>query len=115
VIVANARQVKLITQSSRKNDKLDAQTLARLARADPKLLRPIQHRSEEAQQHLMVIRVRATLVETRTTLVNSARGLAKSLGERLPKCDADNLDVERIDAWTPFATRVSSGLFFRFG
>jgi hypothetical protein len=52
VIVANARQVKLITQSSRKNDKLDAQTLARLARVDPQLLRPIQHRSEEAQQHL---------------------------------------------------------------
>jgi transposase len=97
VIVANARQVKLITQSSRKNDKLDAQTLARLARVDPQLLRPIQHRSEEAQQHLMVIRVRATLVETRTALVNSARGLAKSMGERLPKCDADNLDVECME------------------
>jgi transposase len=96
VIVANARQVKLITQSSRKNDQLDAQTLARLARVDPKLLRPIQHRSEAAQQHLMVIRVRATLVETRTALVNSARGLAKSVGERLAKCDADNLDVERM-------------------
>jgi transposase len=97
VIVANARQVKLITQSSRKNDKLDAQTLARLARVDPQLLRPIQHRSEEAQQHLMVIRVRATLVETRTALVNSARGLTKSMGERLPKCDADNLDVECME------------------
>src|SRR5579885_1582926 len=59
LIVANARQVKLITQSSRKNDKLDAQSLARLARVDPQLLRPIQHRSEEAQQHLMMIRVRA--------------------------------------------------------
>jgi len=31
VIVANARQVKLISQSSRKNDRLDAQMLARLA------------------------------------------------------------------------------------
>lgn len=98
VIVANARQVKLITQSSRKNDKLDARSLARLARIDPQLLRPIQHRSEEAQQHLMVIRVRAALMEARTALVNSARGLAKSVGERLPKCDADNLDVERLEA-----------------
>jgi transposase len=98
VIVANARQVKLITQSSRKNDQLDAQTLARLARVDAQLLRPIQHRSEEAQQELMVIRARAALVEARTALVNHARGLAKSIGERIPKCDADNLDVERLKA-----------------
>jgi transposase len=97
VIVANARQVKLISQSSRKDDRLDAQTLARLARVDPQLLRPIQHRSEEAQAHLMVIRVRAALVETRTSLVNTARGLAKSVGERLPKCDADQMGVEQLE------------------
>ncbi len=88
VIVANARQVKLISQSTRKDDKLDAHTLARLARIDPELLRPIRHRSEQAQLHLMQIRVRAGLVEARTSLVNAARGLAKAMGERLPKCDA---------------------------
>src|SRR6516225_1137284 len=49
VIVANARQVQLISKSSRKNDRMDAQTLARLARVDPRLLRPVQHRSEQAQ------------------------------------------------------------------
>jgi len=97
VIVANARQVQLIAQSSRKNDKLDARTLARLARLDPELLRPIQHRSEEAQQDLTLIRVRAALVEGRTALINSARGLAKSLGERLPACDADSLDTEYLN------------------
>lgn len=96
VIVANARQVKLITHSSRKNDKLDARSLARLARIDRELLRPIQHRSKEAQQHLMTIRVRAALVEARTALVNTARGLAKAMGERLPKCDADTLNDERL-------------------
>ena len=94
VIVANARQVKLISQSTRKDDKLDARTLARLARIDPELLRPIRHRSEEAQLDLTHIRVRAALVEARTALVNAARGLAKALGERLPTCDADNLGVE---------------------
>jgi len=98
VIVANARQVKLITESSRKNDRLDAQTLARLARVDPELLRPIRHRSEEAQTDLMVIRVRASLVEVRTALINTARGLTKSIGERLPKCDADQLGVERMES-----------------
>jgi len=96
VIVANARQVKLISQSTRKDDKLDAQMLARLARIDPQLLRPIRHRSEQAQLDLTQIRVRAALVEGRTSLVNAARGLAKALGERLEKCDADNLDVERL-------------------
>jgi transposase len=97
VIVANARQVKLISQSSRKDDRLDAQTLARLGRVDPQLLRPIQHRSEEAQTHLMVIRVRAALVEMRSSLVNTARGLAKSVGERLPKSDTDQMGVQRLE------------------
>jgi transposase len=41
LIVANPRQVKLITESTGKDDRLDAQTLGRLARIDPALLRPI--------------------------------------------------------------------------
>ena len=94
VIVANARQLQLISSSSRKDDRVDAQTLARVARVDPQLLRPIRHRSEEAQKHLMVIRIRAALLEARTALVNSARGLTKAMGERLPKCDADTVDMK---------------------
>lgn len=101
VIVANARQVQLISASSRKDDRMDARTLARLARMDPELLHPIRHRSEKAQQHLMVIRVRAALVEARTKLVNTARGLVKSMGERLPSCDADQLGVERLESLPP--------------
>lgn len=96
VIVANARQVQLISCSSRKDDRMDARTLARLARMDPQLLRPIRHRSQQAQEHLMVVRVRASLVEARTALVNSARGLAKAIGERLPSCDADQMGVARL-------------------
>jgi transposase len=98
VIVANPRQLKLITESSRKCDPVDAQTLARLARVDPVLLRPIRHRSERAQMDLMVIRARAALVVARTSLVNTVRGLAKSVGERLPKVDAEALDVEDAKA-----------------
>ncbi len=95
VIVANARQVQLISASSRKDDRVDAETLARLARVDPQLLRPVRHRSEEAQQHLTEIRVRAALVEGRTALINSVRGLAKAMGERLPACDSDNMGKEK--------------------
>jgi transposase len=69
VRVAHARQVKLISASSRKDDRLDAQMLA--------------------------IRARAALVETRTSLVNTARGLVKALGERLPPCDADQMALKR--------------------
>jgi len=94
VIVANARRVRLITDSSRKNDRLDAKTLARLARIDPELLSPIRHRSEQAQADLMVIRARAALVEARTMLVNSARGLTKSYGERLPSCGTGQVREE---------------------
>ena len=38
VIVAHAQKVQLITRSSRKDDRHDARTLARLARVDPELL-----------------------------------------------------------------------------
>jgi transposase len=89
VIVANPRKVRLITHSLKKNDRIDAEQLARLARVDPKLLSPIRHRGEEAQADLAVIRARAGLVDARTGLINSARGLAKPMGERLKKCDAD--------------------------
>lgn len=96
VIVANPRQLKLITQSSRKDDRVEAQMLARLARVDPKLLRPIRHRGEEAQMDLMVIRARAALVEARTGLINAVRGFSKAVGERLASCDADQMGEEKI-------------------
>jgi transposase len=98
VIVANARQVQWITQSSRKNDRMDARQLARLARVDPQLLSPIQHRSEAAHVHLMKIRMRALLVEMRTKCVNAARGFAKAQGERLPACDAETMGLRQMAA-----------------
>ncbi len=72
-IVAHARSVRLIGESRRKDDRLDAMTLARLVRIDPRLLCPVKHRSAEAQADLTVIRARAALVRTRTMLVKSLR------------------------------------------
>ena len=94
VIVAHARNVRLIGESSRKDDQLDARTLARLARIDPELLGPVRHRSAKAQIHLTVIRARAALVSSRTALVNAARGLTKSYGERLRKCGTGQMNRE---------------------
>ena len=56
VIVANARRVQLISQSTRKDDRLDARTLARLVRIDASLLCPVRHRGAEAQAHLAIAR-----------------------------------------------------------
>src|SRR3982074_2450813 len=94
VIVAHAQKVQLITKSNRKDDRHDARTLARLARIDPELLGPIRHRSVQAQIHLTVIRARAELVSARTALVNAARGLVKSYGQRLPKCGTQQVSRE---------------------
>jgi transposase len=90
VIVADARQIPAITDSNRKNDAQDAETLARLARLDPALLHPIQHRNLTQQRDLAVLRVRGKLVEVRTTLINTVRGTVKAFGDRLPKCTADS-------------------------
>jgi len=116
VIVAHARTVRLIGDSSRKDDRLDARTLARLARIDPGLLGPVQHRSAKAQIHLTVIRARAGLVSARTALVNAAWGLAKSYGERLKKCGTAQvsrdlgagLSAELRDALEPLLREVES-------
>jgi transposase len=98
VIVANARRVRLITESTRKDDKLDAKTLARLARIDPELLSPIRHRGEQAQADLMTVRARAVLVQTRTALINAARGLTKSFGERLPSCGTQQMGRDMAES-----------------
>ena len=89
VTVANPRRLRLITASDSKSDRTDAELLARLGRADRSLLAPIEHRGRATQADLAIARSRDVLVHCRTKLVNHARGLVKSFGERLPRCDAE--------------------------
>jgi transposase len=84
VIVANTGAIKIITSNHRKSDEVDAQMLARLARADPKLLSPIQHRSEVGYEDVVCMNARDLLVRTRVKLINAVRGMVKSSGGRLP-------------------------------
>jgi transposase len=72
-----------------RNDRLDAEFLARQGRADVTLLHPIHHRGAEAQQHLAVVRARDETVSVRTALINHVRGAVKSVGGRLPACSAE--------------------------
>ena len=106
VIVANARKVRLIGESRKKDDRLDARTLARLARIDPELLCPVKHRSRQGQADLAMIRARAGLVRARTALVNTARGLAKSYGERLRGCNVRNMNPEKAEGLSPELQRA---------
>jgi transposase len=86
VLIANPRKTRLIYGQRRKTDKLDAEKLARLARADPELLYPVEHRGCDSQAHLAVIHSREALVRSRTQMINHVRGTVKSFGYRLPKC-----------------------------
>jgi transposase len=98
VIVANARKVRMIYGGDHKSDRLDAEALARLARLDPALLSGIDHRGEQAQQDLAVIRAREVLVRTRTRLINHFRGVVKSAGERVPRCSAASFHRKAAEA-----------------
>src|SRR5271154_6856197 len=84
VIVANVRELRAISHSDRKSDQVDAEKLARYARLDPEILRPISHRTVEQQEALSLIRARDLMVRLRTAAVNAVRGLTKSCGHRMP-------------------------------
>jgi transposase len=99
-VVANTSEIFSRHRRKRRNDKLDAEFLARQARADVELLHPIQHRGAEAQQDLALLRARDQLVQARTKLINHVRGAVKSLGSRLSKCDAD-VFAKRVAAQVP--------------
>jgi len=101
VIVAHARNVRLIGESRKKDDRLDARMLARLVRIDPKLLAPVKHRSAQAQADLMAIRARAGLVRARTWLINTVSGVTKSYGERLRGCNPRNMNPVKAQELSP--------------
>ncbi len=86
VLVANPRQMEGPKRRKRKNDRIDAHKLARVGRMDPQSLFPIEHRSVEVRQDLVAVRARDALVAVRKDLINTTRGLVKSMGARLPKC-----------------------------
>ena len=80
VIVANPRKTRAIYQNERKSDRRDAMMLARLARMDLTLLHPVKHGSQEAQQDMLQLKLRDSLVRARVALINAVRFTLKSLG-----------------------------------
>ena len=86
VLIADPRKARKLMGDEQKSDNLDAEMLARIGRADPKLLKPVRLRSEKTQCNLAVIRGRDALVGARTKLINHVRGMVKVVGQRLPPC-----------------------------
>jgi transposase len=109
VVVANPRLMDGSKRRKRKNDRIDANKLARLGRVDPQSLHPMEHRSTEVRQDLVLLRARDALVGVRTELINTTRGLVKSMGRRLPRCSSrsfagqaeEELPVEIREALLP--------------
>jgi transposase len=100
VIVANVRELRAISHNDRKSDQVDAEKLARFARLDPKILRPIAHRTVRQQEALTLIRARDLIVRLRTAAVNAVRGLTKSCGHRMP-ASSTRCFAERSQAVMP--------------
>jgi transposase len=88
VLVANPRQMEGPKRRKRKNDRIDAHKLARVGRMDAQSLFPIEHRSVKVRQDLVAVRARNAAVAVRKDLINTTRGLVKSMGGRLPKCSS---------------------------
>jgi transposase len=98
VLVANPCLVEGSKHRKRKSDRIDAHKLARLGRVGPQSLYPIRHRCREVRQDLVVLRARDALVSVRTELINTARGLVKSMGTRLPRCSSPSFADKVKDA-----------------
>jgi len=61
VLVANPRKLRGLYENDSKDDRVDAEYLARVGRLDPALLKPITHRGEAAQADLAVLSSRDVL------------------------------------------------------
>src|SRR6266566_780162 len=104
VLVANPRKLRALYENDSKDDRVDAEYLARVGRLDPALLKPITHRGEAAQADLAVLSSRDVLVRTRTLLINYTRGVVKAMGGRLPRCSAESF-ARRVGPHVPPALR----------
>jgi transposase len=97
VVVANPRRVGLIAKNREKDDQTDAELLARLVRTDPRLLHGTHTRSAENLILRGMIKSRSTLVECRTKLINSVRGIVKPFGIVIPRCNSEQFHEVAIN------------------
>jgi transposase len=105
-MVCHPRRVRLIAESRNKNDRVDAELLARLSLSDLELIKPIQQRSRDTLGERSIVRTRAALVQTQKQLRTMLRGLVKPFGVRLPRAKKKAL-LEAADTELPPMVRKS--------
>ena len=105
VIVAHARDLAFIYKGDKKSDRIDAEKLARMARADKKLLHPIKLMDRERQEALLAIKARDLLVRQRTSILNAIRGFLRSFG--IDDTDYTHETINRMYATLPKEIRLN--------
>ena len=86
VVVANPRNIPLITASVKKCDRNDARLLGELGQLRPDLLSPVQLREDRYQVVRAMLFARLQLVKQRAALVTFVRSEVRVLGFGLPSC-----------------------------
>jgi len=115
-IVCKATTVKDLLAPNRKNDRDDARGLAKICEEHLSLVSRIKHRPEHIQQDVAVLRMRDSLVKARTQLINTVRGILKSLGTTVPPCSVETfpkkvrakVSAERSTLVDPVVRQISS-------
>jgi transposase len=85
-VIANPRNIPVITASTRKCDRNDARLLAEIGQIRPDLLSPVQLREDRYQEVRTLLFAREQLVKQRAALVTFVRSELKILGHHLPSC-----------------------------
>jgi transposase len=111
VYVANPRRIPLLTQSSRKNDRNDAELLARIGRLDVELLSPVRERSDACMQLRAQLRARTLLVRMRVRVVNSIRSTLKVFGYKPVSCAVEQVAVRMPSVVPPELKAALAPLF----
>lgn len=94
-----------IGQHGRKTDRIDAEVIAR-AVEDGRL--PLAHVLTPDRRDLRTaLSTRHVLVDSRTALINTARGLARASGKVIDSCDADHFVVRLEAAPLPVSVRAA--------
>ena len=115
-IVCKPTTLKDLVAPSRKNDRDDARGLAKICEEHLSLVSRIKHRPEHIQEDVAVLRMRDNLVKVRTLLINTVRGILKSLGSKVPPCSAETfpkkvrekISLERSTLVDPLVQQIDS-------
>lgn len=90
VVIGNPRKVRAIWDTTVKTDTRDSEMLARIGRFDEKLLGPIAMQNQEMQADLSIIKQRAMVVDSRTSLINNVIAEFRKAGLDVPHHDSSN-------------------------